>query len=234
MRGFTPSARFAFLERPHFDPSQACPWHLRGDPDGVVQVPGVDQVKPTQSLLRPDDGAIGDEQRAVADADRRGRSQRAAIWLRRRSGRSSEAPRGSRDPRPRWPRTRAQARRRPSPPPRRPGIGTSRSSSPPRRDEPALTPDRRLEDPEIDIPACRANSPCQSPASQTAAKPGSVKNRVSLRCRDDALSAAQPGRSSSGKPVISITGRISTVPQRTPGMRAAMSIASSRSEASIR
>ena len=31
-------------EWPHLDPSQACPWHLRGDPDGVVQVPRVDEV----------------------------------------------------------------------------------------------------------------------------------------------------------------------------------------------
>jgi hypothetical protein len=46
--------------------------------------------------------------------------------------------------------------------------------------------------------------------------------------------SARRGHASTGRPAISMTGRISTVPKRASGIRAAMRIASARSLASIR
>ena len=50
----------------HLDAPKPQRWHLRGDPDGVVQVPRLDQVKAAQLFLRLGERTIGDGHLAVA------------------------------------------------------------------------------------------------------------------------------------------------------------------------
>jgi hypothetical protein len=55
-----------------------------------------------------------------------------------------------------------------------------------------------------------------------------------VECRGSSAHGIRPLRTRIGRPAISMTGRISTVPTRAPGIRAAMRIVSARSLASIR
>ncbi len=55
-----------------------------------------------------------------------------------------------------------------------------------------------------------------------------------VECRGSSAHGIRPSRTRIGRPAISMTGRISTVPTRAPGIRAAMRIASAKALASIR
>src|SRR5438093_4446649 len=63
-------------DRPHLDAPQACWRDLRGHPDGVVQILGLEQIEPAQLLLRFGERPGGGERFAVPDPDRRSRLNR--------------------------------------------------------------------------------------------------------------------------------------------------------------
>src|SRR5581483_5193171 len=56
-------------DRPYLDAPETGGGDPRGDLDGVVQVPGLDQVEPAQLLLGLGEGAVGGGQLAVSDPD---------------------------------------------------------------------------------------------------------------------------------------------------------------------
>src|SRR5439155_19862538 len=58
-----------FHDRPHLDAPQARGRDLRGYLDGVVQIPGLDQIEPAQLLLRLGEGPVRGERLAVLDPD---------------------------------------------------------------------------------------------------------------------------------------------------------------------
>src|SRR6266571_2328004 len=62
-----------FHDRPHLDAPQARGRDLRGYLDGVVQIPGLDQIEPAQLLLRLGEGPVRGERLAVLDPDGRSR-----------------------------------------------------------------------------------------------------------------------------------------------------------------
>src|SRR5258708_40034674 len=68
--------RVQLPDRPYLDAALARGRNLAGQLGCVVQVPRVDQVEACQLLLRLGEGAVGDRQLPVPDADRGGRLNR--------------------------------------------------------------------------------------------------------------------------------------------------------------
>src|SRR5690606_14003551 len=164
------------LDRPDLDAAQTCRWHLRCDPDGLVQVARLDQDVAPKLFLRFHERAVGDMGLAVADTAR---------------GRGTHVFEGA------------------------------------GRDIMAVVPELLVVG--------------QRLLHQRAVFTLGEGGKALLVVVDQAeifhscsRAEAPATRSSFGRPLSSITGRISTVPVRAPGIRSAIAIASSRSSASTR
>jgi hypothetical protein len=58
--------------RPHFDAAYASRRHVRGDSDGIVQIVRLNQIEPSQALLRLREWSVPDRHLPVAHSHRAG------------------------------------------------------------------------------------------------------------------------------------------------------------------